>query len=89
MTVELNLESDPQSAFFALYAGLRMYQEQRDSAQREDDAFSIAAAEAYCMLEDLREQFPEEYEEAKQEYDKVYGKIDFSLAIVDRPVTNQ
>ncbi len=36
-----------------------------------EECFSIAAAEAYCMLEDLKEKFPKHYAEAKEEYDEV------------------
>ena len=62
---------DEGAAFFALYAGLRMYKEQREK-RVEKDAISIPAAEAFCMLEDLKEQFPDEYEEAVIEYNECY-----------------
>ena len=83
MIVKFNLEGrDEGAAFFALYAGLRMYKEQKDkkikllNEQKEDSekTFSIPAAEAYCMMEDLREKFPKHYEEAKQEFNEVYAE---------------
>lgn len=84
MIVKFNLEGrDEGAAFFALYAGLRMYKEQKDKQtillnETKDDiekTFSIPAAEAYCMMQDLREKFPKQYEEAKQEFEEVYAKI--------------
>jgi len=84
MIVKFNLEGrDEGAAFFALYAGLRMYKEQKEKQiillnEIKDDSektFSIPAAEAYCMMEDLREKFPKQYEEAKQEFEEVYVKI--------------
>ncbi len=76
---------DKGCAFFALYAGLRMYKDKKlkqVKLQREvangmgEESFSIPAAEAYCMLEDLREKFPKEYAESKEEYDEIYGVIE-------------
>jgi hypothetical protein len=84
MIVKFNLEGrDEGAAFFALYAGLRMYKEQKDKQtillnETKDDiekTFSIPAAEASCMMQDLREKFPKQYEEAKQEFEEVYAKI--------------
>jgi len=84
MIVKFNLEGrDEGAAFFALYAGLRMYKEQKEKQiillnEIKDDSektFSIPAAEAYCMMQDLREKFPKQYEEAKQEFEEVYVKI--------------
>lgn len=64
---------DTGAAFFALYAGLRMYKEQREK-RVEGPGISIAAAEAFCMMEDLREQYPLEYQQAGIEFQEVYGK---------------
>ena len=84
MIVKFNLEGrDEGAAFFALYAGLRMYKEQKDKQIRllnetkedSEKTFSIPAAEAYCMMQDLREKFPKQYEEAKQEFNGVYAEI--------------
>lgn len=84
MIVKFNLEGrDEGAAFFALYAGLRMYKEQKQKQIRllnetKDDSektFSIPAAEAYCMMQDLREKFPKQYEEAKQEFNAVYAEV--------------
>lgn len=50
MKIEFDLEGrDESAAFFALYAGLRMYKEQREK-RCEGNAMSFTAAEAYGML---------------------------------------
>ena len=73
MTITFDLEAgDSQAGFFALYAGLRMYMEQKQSRVPEGK-ISIPAAEAYCMLRDLAEQYPDEYLEAKDEYEAAYN----------------
>ena len=83
MKIKFDLEGrDESAAFFALYAGLRMYKEQKDSEfalkkqlkQIRQSAFSIAAAEAYRMLEDLKSQKPKWYYEAEAEYNEVYNQ---------------
>lgn len=71
-------------AFFALYAGLRMYKEQKnkqirllnESKPENERTFSIPAAEAYCMLQDMKEQYPVLYQQAGVEYQEVYGSPD-------------
>ena len=82
MKIKFDFEArDEFCAFFALYAGLRMYKEQKDEQTRllnekqieSEKLFSIPAAEAYCVLEDLREQKPKMYNEAVEEYNEVYG----------------
>jgi hypothetical protein len=65
---------DKYSAFFAMYAGLRMYKEQKHLTT-PDDMFSIPAGEAFCMLEDLKEMYPSQYAEAEAEYNVIYGKV--------------
>lgn len=81
MKIKFDLEGRMEDeAFFALYAGLRMYKEQKDSEyelskqlkQIPKGAFSIPAAEAYCLLMDLKEKFPKMYREAEEEYNEVY-----------------
>ena len=81
MTVIFEFEGKERGcAFFALYAGLRMYMEVKEteikaasmSDKSRRGAVSIAAAEAYCMLEELREQFPKLYKEAVVEYENNY-----------------
>jgi hypothetical protein len=67
--------SDQEAAFFALYAGLRMYKWVR-GLRTPPGAVAIAAAEAYCMLEQLKEAHPEAYRQAEEEYEEVYaGKL--------------
>ncbi|MGB0896852.1 MAG: hypothetical protein ACPGRW_05990 [Flavobacteriaceae bacterium] len=56
-------------AFFALYAGLRMYSDFKAKQKEGTNEVSIAGAEAYCILQDLKESHPNEWEEAKKEYD--------------------
>lgn len=73
-TLKINIEgSDKACAFFGLYAGLRMYIEYKKESVNDHipSQMSMAAAEAYCMLEDLREKYPIQYSEAKEEYDEV------------------
>jgi len=72
MIIEFDFEGrDEQCAFFALYAGLRMYKELKNKVAT-NNAFSIAGAEAYCMLEDLKEQYPKQYWESAAEFEQVY-----------------
>lgn len=74
MQIVFDLEAmDEGAAFFALYAGLRMYKEQREG-RCEGGAISIAAACAFCMLEDLKNQYPKEYAQAGVEFQEVYGE---------------
>ncbi|MBK7380486.1 MAG: hypothetical protein IPJ03_16145 [Ignavibacteriales bacterium] len=75
-TITFNFDEtiDGEAAIFALYAGLRMYKEIKDKQQKEPGKFSIPAAEAYCMLEQIKEQFPNDYIECMVEYDKIYGE---------------
>ncbi len=48
-----------------------MYFNQR-SESTPVDQFSIAAAEAYCMLMQLKERYPKEYAVAESEFNEVY-----------------
>lgn len=70
--IDFDLKQDTGAAFFALYAGLRIYKEIKDAQPKPKDAISVPAAEAYCMLEDLKEKYPTEYEAAQKEYDEIY-----------------
>jgi len=68
--IKINFEGRNEGcAFFALYAGLRMYNEYKHEQHKGKDSFSTAGAEAYGIMEDLRYSHPKEYEEAKKEYD--------------------
>lgn len=74
MKIIFDLEaSDQECAFFAIYAGLRMYMGVKKQQETRPDMLSVASAEAYCMLKSLEEQFPEEYKNAELEYNEVYG----------------
>lgn len=74
MIITFDLEGRMEGcAFFALYAGLRMYKEQKEKVV-EPGAISTPAAEAYCMLRDLEEQHPVEYKQAGIEFQEVYGE---------------
>jgi hypothetical protein len=76
MEIKFDFEArDEECAFFALYAGLRMYKEQREKNVSSPDAISFAAAEAYGLLEDLKEQHPKEYGLAEKEYNEVYKNL--------------
>lgn len=77
MKIKFDFEGrEEYCAFFALYAGLRMYKEQKEKQVMESEEiglFSIPAAEVFCMLQDLKQQHPKEYAEAVDEYNEVYG----------------
>ena len=74
MEIIFDLEaSDQEAAFFALYAGLRMYKEQRQKRVPKGQ-MSITAAEAYCMMQSLKKQYPDWYKEAEIEFKEVYNK---------------
>ena len=60
---------DEGATFFALYAGLKMYSDLKAKQKRGINEFSIAGAEAYSILEDLKESHPKECAEAKKEYE--------------------
>ena len=75
-TITFNFDEsvDAEAAIFALYAGLRMYKE----AKRKDETsgtFNVAAAEAHCMLEQIKETLPDDYIACMVEYDKIYSPI--------------
>lgn len=81
MRIKFDFEGrDEGSAFFALYAGLRMYKEVKENQikaasivdKSKTTALSIPAMEAYGMLCDLEEQFPKHFKEAEQEYNENY-----------------
>lgn len=74
MIIEFDLIGrDSEAAFFALYAGLRMYKEQKQKDTPQGQ-MSIPAAEAYCMLMDLKKDYPDEYEIAEQDFDDIYNR---------------
>ena len=81
--VKINFEGrDEGCAFFALYAGLRMYNEYKHKQHLGKDSFSTAGAEAYSMMEDLRYSHPEQYEEAKKEYDSELKNLFIARVVV-------
>lgn len=62
--IVLNIEaSEKGCAFYAIYAGLRMYKESKSHD-------NISAAEAFCILGKLEEDYPEDYAEAESEYNE-------------------
>jgi hypothetical protein len=75
--------SEKDCAFFALYAGLRMYKEHKDKqvalqnkvAKIGEECFSIAAAEAFSLLEQLKENHPKEFKEAELEFNECYNSV--------------
>ncbi len=70
--ITINLEGrNKPCAFFALYAGLMMYSEAKAS-QQSGNEFSIAGAEAFSILEDLKQSHPEMFSEAEAEYNNIY-----------------
>ena len=61
-----------ECAFFALYAGLKMYSDLKAEQKKGTNEVSIAGAEAYCILQDLKISHPIEFGEAEKEYVEVY-----------------
>ena len=76
-SITFDLEGSIKSlAFFALYAGLRMYKEQKEKTvaeTMETGTLSLAAAEAGVLLEQLKTQFPAFYTDCEEEFNEVYG----------------
>ena len=75
MKIEFDLEASEQgSAFYGIYAGLRMFMDYKQSIT-EERAINFAAAENYCRLQELKKQYPEQYKEAEEEYDMCYKGV--------------
>ena len=62
--------SDKAAAIYALYAGLRMYKDKKYLDNIGTDLVSISGAEAYCLIEQLREQYPQAIHECQKVYDE-------------------
>lgn len=73
VTFDLSEKNDADCAFFALYAGLRMYMDFKNNQSKEKGAFSVTALEASSLLKDMELQYPNEFAEAELEYETVYG----------------
>ena len=72
--ININFEGrDEYCAFFALYAGLRMYSDLKAKQKTGTNEVSVAGAEAYSMLQDIKVSHPEEFKEAEIEYDCVFA----------------
>lgn len=76
MNIKFNLESNPSVGFYALYASLRFFKEFKVENHSKPNSVNTASAECYCMLEDLKDQYPKEYAEARDEYNSVYKSFD-------------
>lgn len=63
---------DTECRFLALYVGLRMYKDARLKKHTDLSQFPVAAAEAYCMIEQLKELYPQMATESEIEYIKTY-----------------
>ena len=72
MDIKFNLESNPDVGFYALYAALRYFKEYKTKTNKNPLAVSTVGAECYCMLYDLKKQFPDKYAESEAEYNSVY-----------------
>lgn len=70
MEIKFNLEGIEDEAFFALYSGLRKVRDHYRSLQANDQ-FSLTSGAAFYMLRELRINHPEEYKNAKAEYDSI------------------
>ena len=66
---------DEGAAFFALYAGLKMYSDLKAKQKKGTNEVSIAGAEAYSILEDIKESHPKECAEAKKEYESTVENL--------------
>tara|TARA_R110002049_G_scaffold224712_4_gene396530 strand:+ start:17010 stop:17393 length:384 start_codon:yes stop_codon:yes gene_type:complete len=86
MKIQFNLESNPSVGFYALYASLRFFKEFKVKSHTEPNSVNTASAECYCMLEDLKEQYPKEYAEARDEYNSVYKS--FYLNTLPPPINS-
>ena len=74
--IEIDFEGrNEPCAFFALYAGLKMYSDMKAEQYKGTDKMNIAGAEAYCMLQDLKLSHPNEFEEAKKEYENKFKNL--------------
>lgn len=70
MKVKFNLEGNPDVAFYALYASMKMFSDKKADEKRGTNEVSISGAEAYCLLQDLKEQFPHKFAESEKEYER-------------------
>lgn len=67
--IEFDLEASEQDcAFYAIYTGLRMCMEEQAKKEVEG-SYSLVGAEAYCMLQQLKEKHPIQYLSAKNTYE--------------------
>lgn len=60
--------------FMALFAGLTMVKK-AEVEQTKKGMFSLVGAEAYSFIEDLKEQFPFEMEQAEQDTKHYYPEL--------------
>lgn len=60
--------------FMALYAGLKMIQE-AEKKQEKEGMFSLVGAEAYCLIEDLKKQFPGQMKIAQADTEHYYPHL--------------
>lgn len=72
MTITFNLADHLNSdeAFRALYNSLRAFNE-KSRAEHIPGLMNFPLMESYCLLEALREQHPEAYDEAEAEYEEI------------------
>ncbi|WP_281681851.1 hypothetical protein [Zunongwangia profunda] len=82
MEVTFDLESNPDVGFYALYAGLKMFSDKKAEETKGTDKMNVAGAEAYAMLQDLKEQFPEKFNEAQEAY--IRSQVDKWLLTEDK-----
>ena len=71
MKVIFNLETpDKEAAFYGLYAGLRMYLEKYSISKTNPGFTYDAVTENFHRLEELKAEFPDRFERARQLYDQ-------------------
>jgi len=61
---------DDRAAFYGLYAGLRMYIERHGIIKSDPGLTYDAVTENFYRLEELKAEFPDQFEQARQLYNK-------------------
>jgi hypothetical protein len=64
-TIDSWFEPYPEARIQALCVALRMYKQQKEKEDEGQEGRQVGALEAYCMLEELAEMYPEHAAEAE------------------------
>ncbi len=68
MEITFNLESNPDVGFYALYASLKIFSDKK-AEESGLNRMSLPGAEAYSMLQELKEKYPDKFKESEEEYE--------------------